>query len=220
VLSGGLARDLVRIARTVIRGPQPEVLLAETAQRLCMEEARARTHGLQHQLIRSVGDGPSDELLGLLAEMPNEPNDTADALTFMNRSKRLESWAADPPAAKAVHDAGQSTAAEPIACRWARDLSALYFFLATVLEFFTDDLPRSHLETAENPTQGKRSLDHLAAARQQMSVNVRVAVRYIEDFRIAWNLGPDSAEIPPQPGPEKATTTKRVKATAAGRTMA
>jgi len=213
VLSGGLARDLVRIARTVIRGPQPEVLLAETAQRLCMEEARARTHGLQHQLIRSVGDGPSDELLGLLAEMPNEPNDTADALTFMNRSKRLESWAADPPAAKAVHDAGQSTAAEPIACRWARDLSALYFFLATVLEFFTDDLPRSHLETAENPTQGKRSLDHLAAARQQMSVNVRVAVRYIEDFRIAWNLGPDSAEIPPQPGPEKATTTKRVKAT-------
>ncbi len=216
VLSGGLARDLIRAARlVVIRGPQPQVCLAEATQRLCVEEARARTHGLQHQLVRSVGDGPSDELLGLLAEMPNEPNGGADPATYMERSKRLESWAAVTTAAvaaKAENDAERRSDAEPMACRWARDLSALYFFLATVLDFFTDHLPPDHLETAENAAQGVRSLDHLAAARQQMSVNTRVAVRYMDEFRIAWNLGPDSAQGPRQREHEETISIKGARA--------
>jgi hypothetical protein len=32
----------------------------------------------------------------------------------------------------------------------------------------------------------ERSLDHLAAARQAMSVNTAVAVKYVQGFRDAW----------------------------------
>ncbi len=205
VLSGGLARDLIRAARVVMHDPGDQIRLAEAARRLCGEEANARTQGLQHQLVRAVGDRSSDELLGLLADMRDDTSETGTAAVYSSRSERLGRWAA----ATARTGAGLSDGAladEPGACRWARDLSAWYLFLATILEFFTDELQRDRMETAEDPTVGPRSLDHLAAARQAMSVNTRVAVRHIEEFRTGWGLGqpqPKPAPAPggPQPGP-------------------
>ena len=198
VLSGGLARDLIRAARVVMYVPGDQIGLAEAARRLCREEANARAQGLQHQLVRSVGDGPSDELLGLLADMPNDSSLTAAAATYSARSERLGRWAA--AAARTGADRGGGRADEPGACRWARDLSAWYLFLATILEFFTDDLQRDRMETAEDPAAGARSLDHLAAARQAMSVNTRVAVRHIEEFRAGWGLGQPQPAPGPAPG--------------------
>ena len=78
-----------------------------------------------------------------------------------------------------------------------RDLSALYLFLATVLEFFTDDLPLECLEVAEKPQAGLRSLDHLAAARQAMSVNTAVTVKYIQGFQNAWQADPAGPDTTP-----------------------
>lgn len=196
VLSGGLARDLIRAARVVLPDSGDQVRLAEAARRLCGAEANARTQGLRHQLVRSVGDGPSDELLGLLADMRNETSETSTATDYSSRSERLGRWAAATARTGAdLSDGG--LADEPGACRWARDLSAWYLFLATILEFFTDELQRDRMETAEDPKVGPRSLEHLAAARQAMSVNTRVAVRHIEEFRTGWGLG----QAQPKPGP-------------------
>ena len=197
-LSGGLARDLIRAARLVMYVSGEQIGLAEAARRLCREEANARAQGLQHQLVRSVGDGPSDELLGLLADMRNDSDATAAAATYSARSDRLGRWAA--ATARTSADRGGGPADESGACRWARDLSAWYLFLATILEFFTDDLQRDRMETAEDPAAGARSLDHLAAARQAMSVNTRVAVRHIEEFRAGWGLGQPQPAPGPAPG--------------------
>src|SRR5262249_5694172 len=124
VVSGGLARDLKRAARLVNQPTGETITLSEAARRLCREEANAKTQGLQHQLISAVGDAPSDALLAVLAPMRNDTPDSARAEDYFSRSETLSQWVAEYQL-------------ESPARRWAMDLSALYLFLATVLEFFT-----------------------------------------------------------------------------------
>ena len=209
VMSGGLARDLKRAARIVKQQSGQELSLNEAARLLCREEATAKTHGLQHQLLRSVDDGLSDGLLALLAQMRNEAVGSGNpGAVYIARSEQLDRWATT--AAGAVGEDGDSHI-DPPACRWARDLSALYMFLATVLDFFTDEIHRGSLETAEDPGQGTRSLDHLAAGRQAMSVNANIAIRYIQDFRAAWAQGP--ADSQPAPARANASPLKKLGTT-------
>ena len=81
VLAGGLARDLVRIARAMIASPDAEgETLAESAQRLCRMEVSSKMGGICWQLARLNANPWAADLLADLYSRRGRVYDSRDIL--------------------------------------------------------------------------------------------------------------------------------------------
>jgi hypothetical protein len=67
---------------------------------------------------------------------------------------------------------------------FARELGNYYYFVATVLEFFNDELSENQLKKAE--TNGQ--LDLLARARQNMALDSKISILALNRFRRHWQM--------------------------------
>jgi len=172
VLSGGLARDLVRSTRELVdyRDKNDRIELAEAALGRCRREAGARLRAVRHELMKDPDVAQSVELLNVIAEYSA---DDATIETFGLWQTGLREWA------------GKITDTDARAVvRLALELAAFMLFVATVLWFFHPD---SIAHRLKDPIRA-RSLTNLANARQTIAVSPRMSVDSLSRFRAAWGL--------------------------------
>ena len=102
VISGGLARDLIRCARDLVasRNAQSEIELAGAALTLCQREGQIRLEAVQHELMRKPFDPLFIELQNKISGLASVPDNSAGFRTW---NEELQGWAslkaaADPSA--------------------------------------------------------------------------------------------------------------------------
>lgn len=192
-LSGGLARDLVRIARELLADADRELLadadksetqsetLSQAAHRLCHAELEAKTLGICRQLARMDVNPWAAELIADILGDGAPPKTAADHL---ERCAQLHSWVVKVSRSQ---DSARDTKALD-ACQRAGELASFACFTGTVLEFFAEYLTEPRMIDLTSGFSNPRSIERLAASRQAMAASPRQAMRYLTDFREAWRL--------------------------------
>jgi hypothetical protein len=168
VFAGGLARDLIRAARSVLadREPGAELVLSAAAGRLCLEEMLGKAHGVFRELATLSSDAFA---MSLLAHVQSSDESFREPGDYLQWSEHVAGWITDTSAN------GDFAATGGAALRFARELAVFGYFTATVQEFFGPGLSHSVFEAAD--------IDRLARARQAMAVSPVVAERYVAEFR-------------------------------------
>jgi KAP family P-loop domain len=197
-LGGGLARDIIRAARQVVRAGEtiagtsrPDaadevdstaafVLLqnAPDAQQptlsavcgaLVREELRRKSHAVA-QAASSVADGQSEALQDCLQNV-------------------VRSIAREEQALKMVDMASRGAAGElPSVSALRTDFAAYAYYCATLQEVFTDHRDAGQIIRATSPGAGPGAFDALAAARHAFALDTQLAWQAISQFREAWGL--------------------------------
>lgn len=203
VLSGGLARDLWRIARELVvyRNADDEIELAQASLALCRREGTARLRAVRHELMRDPYDASHIDLLSCIADLSLA---NATAATMQQWHDKLRGWvahakrsASTSPRSMGLAEseptlADQASQAYPeeavTAIRLGLEMAAYLLFAATLLEFFVPEHIGGRLHDAENVNSGPKALATLAEARQSLALSPSNSVAYTERFRNEWKL--------------------------------
>lgn len=173
VLSGGLPRDIRRVARELLtyRDETDGIELGAITLAMCRRELDARLRAVRHELMREPSDPAGVELLTRLADLAPA---TATLADFRGWHDDLDAWtSSEPPSA---------------ATRLGAELAALVLLAATVLEFFTPDGCGERVRDAEKPYAGPKNLATLAVARRTLAQSAGISLAYTRRFRTAWEL--------------------------------
>ncbi|WP_218004643.1 hypothetical protein [Microtetraspora niveoalba] len=165
-LSAGLARDLIRTARYVIRAAD----LDSDFTRTCRSAVRADVH----RKARALSRLPAVE-------------DDARLLLQLHRieSGHYESH----PLRQLLNEVLPSTGGEAERTLALRRQFATYIYFGMTLEdIFTEDLDERRVEAAADNSSGLCAFDMLARTRSAMGVNSEFAWQLISDCRRAWDL--------------------------------
>jgi hypothetical protein len=198
-LSGGLARDLLRVVRqlSLYNGVEGEDgRLAHVCSQLVRSELDRKVAAAA-VAARGVGLEPSvSELQSWMRDLAAREM-TATAL--MERALALPAeWLADI----------RSEKCEAL-MQLRIELAGFAYFLATVLEFFTSPGrdPERYFRDAElrGEDDERSAIDLLAASRTTFSVNARVAIALVDDFRASRRLTPLEGLLQEPPEPLVAT---------------
>jgi hypothetical protein len=174
-LSGGLARDLIRAARLVVRiGQNPPdgqpVRLADVCARLVREEAQRKARAVA-KIVSSQGRaGSAQNLLAALHTMINDVKDAEPTTDLINLVSEAE------------------PAASPDAAALRLDLAGYLYFCLTLEEVFGERLDEQRMRWATSENDHPGHLDRLARARCMFAEDTRFAWRLIDNVRIAWAL--------------------------------
>ncbi len=193
VLAGGVPRDLVRTARRIVevneRLGKPDEL-APIVQGLMAADLKAKANGVQHTAIRLKAP---DSTMNVLLEWLH------DFRAASATSAELAAKVLDPDALMPLRVASQKLdeAVTPGLLGLASELNAYGYFVATVLEFFEQQLTEKDVEMAADGARESPRLELLAQARMGFSVSAQTAWRGIEAFRSEANLDPPAFRVPP-----------------------
>jgi hypothetical protein len=204
-LSGGLPRDLIRVARELVHHDRllvdgrrdcegDERERASTLEELCSALVRAELDGkVSAALIAARAAIPDTDRQWLLAWLRDEEARNADAESLRTRCARLAAWPGVMPT-KNGSNGGTQTARNI-----ALELGAFSYYAATLVEFFTDDLDRDRVQ---HVIEGDLPIvERLAGARQDFSLSPFLAWRAVSDFRagvdglVPWDA-PTPALVP------------------------
>lgn len=184
-LSGGLARDLIRMARTLVTTtPAGNETLAGVTQRLCRNELESKMRGACWQLAR-MNDNPWGA--DLLADTLANENTIDTPESHFERSAHIRSWM--ERVTGQLHNSLEGDARVMAALQRAEEMATFATFTGTVCEFFTKRITQESMNDAFSGFNNPRSVERLAAARQAMATTSTRANRYLDDFRKAWDLG-------------------------------
>ncbi|MGI8333759.1 hypothetical protein ACRYCC_27745 [Actinomadura scrupuli] len=183
-LSGGLARDLIRSARLVVRIGQslPDgqpVRLAEVCTRLVREESRRKARAVAKILAARGRAGPTQDLLAALHAMINDVSGAEPSIGLITL----------------VGEAERGMSAEAAALRL--DLAGYLYFCLTLVEVFDERLDERRIRWATSDTDHPGHLDRLARARAMFADDTRFAWRLIDEVRTAWALPTCDPPAPP-----------------------
>jgi hypothetical protein len=163
-LSGGLPRELVRVARHVAEFEGREVTLRTVCSELVRSDLLARSHGVRVAAARLGAEQDVSDFLQDLLRLADAP----EAPDLVRTARRM-----------LPKESGSYTALDRL--RW--EASALCYFFATLLEVFTDALDEDRIKAAVDGSFGE-----LAAARNALAENPQVAAVLLGRFRAAWGL--------------------------------
>jgi hypothetical protein len=205
-LAGGLARDVIRAARQIVRiaaalapGSPPLGFsdieeVGDSADyfmvrwRLYLDPvlrslptlsaiATALVQDELHRKIRAV----SHVLRGLTAEKTTDFQELLHD-TAHGAKRELDALGLVDVLGKPPRDEPPKIAALRL------DLAAYAYYCATLQEIFTDHLGRKRMVQASGESAGPGGFDALAAARNAFSVDTLLAWRSTSQFRKAWSL--------------------------------
>ena len=202
-LAGGLARDLIRAARHVVRTAAG--LTANKSSSLALDTG---VFGLDvsfsYLLLRGETASQPSTLGAISAAIVREelrrkvravthvvsnvaPGQAAELQdTLYEITRRL---ALGEPAIKIVDLAAKAGQHEPSAVAGLRlDFAAYAYYCATLQEVFTDCLGNEQMIEATSASAQPGSFDSLAAARYAFTLDTQLAWRSITQFRQAWFL--------------------------------
>lgn len=203
-LAGGLARDVIRAARQVVRN------------------AATLTTGMPPSLAASHATGSADEASAEYELLYVEPvhnlptlSDVSGAVLHDELNRKLRAFrqavgridsedtaklqdtlhdiathlAADQPIINVVDLIVRPAQAEPPQVARVRlDFAAYAYYCATLQEVFTDQLDDTHMVNATSAPSEPVSFDALAAARNAFTTDTLLAWNLTTRCRIAWSL--------------------------------
>jgi len=205
-LAGGLARDLIRAARNIVRTvaelggspvifgedidsddpvkyvlaserPAPDFLtISAISETLVHDELRRKALAISH-VVSSVGSPGTTEFQDLLY-------DTASRLAPGKPILSMIDLLAKPSRAESDAVAGLRL-----------EFAAYAYYCATVQDTFNDQLDNKRIIDATSQPIGPGSFDTLAGARNAFTRNTMLAWRLITEFRAAWSM---ETREPPQ----------------------
>ena len=199
VMSGGLARDLLRMVRQLSllnERPVDERGIARVCEALVGHELTVKVKASVVEAQRCGAREP--ELSALLRWMRGLPVASPRAAELVERATAAGfKWPPD----------GASDGAEALG-RLHGELLGFAYFLATVLELFSScsGSAETYFRAAEDGMDidgGRSDVDALARARAAFEVNPRVAVGLVREFRAArgWSVIPEPfAHAPAEEG--------------------
>jgi hypothetical protein len=182
-LSGGLPRDLIRVARRVVAAADTTNRhdLAGIVRHVLWTEFREQLLATRALLPRIRGD---EELERLVADFDGVLLESHDVDRVLRASTALSR-------AVLAHDLSPSSAEIPDhvkALALLEEISAYGYFCATLLDVFGQQISTGRIKAATDDP-GSGSFAALAQARQSFAVNPQVAALSIDRFRQAWGLG-------------------------------
>jgi len=189
-LSGGLPRDLIRVARHAViaaeRGEDTKGLAA-VCQQLVLEDLRRKL------------DAAAGSWAGRPARKDGRATRKADGTLFYE-IQRLVAVQPDDL------DTGRELRAglEPVLARVALEggsapspeLAAYLYYLLTLLDVFTPGLSQGHIVDGAGKPAPDGAFDQLCLARQTLGTDPRWAWLTIESFRETWGLKPPAGPPP------------------------
>lgn len=202
-LAGGLARDVIRVARQIVRaavaisGEDPPSISAEEAEDGVVDSAaylffQSRPEQAAPTLAAIAAAVIQNELLRKLRAVSNvigsaapaSATDLHDTLYQISQTLTLKQ--------PVIHIVDLMTGAcqgEPTELTRLRlDFTAYAYYCATLQEVFTDRLDRERIIAATSMPPGPGSFDALASARAAFSLDTLLAWRLITQFRKAYSL--------------------------------
>ncbi len=204
-MSGGLARDLIRSARQLVRIDQSLIMARDTDEERIQEGIEADRY-----LLLAEGDGMPETtrapstLASLCAalvqeELARKAHAIAHALggASLGRVEGFHQILYDvgygDSAAKSPMEildilAEGGTDESPDVGRLRLDFTAYVYFCATLREVFDESLDGSRITRCTNDADWPGSFDALASARHAFVMDARIAWRAVTRFRLSWNL--------------------------------
>jgi len=200
-LSGGLARELIRAARQVIRagemlagglrtgpdGAQDLLINASTAFLLLRQSQTRESPRLETVCAAVI----SDELRRKTRAVAQLAVTTApaEAQDLQRTLSNVARYLTPGTTAMTIVDIASQPATDESASIFAlrRDLAAYAYYCATLQDVFTDKLDADQMIKATT-TSAPGSFDTLAAARQAFALDTQLAWQSITEFRQAWSL--------------------------------
>jgi hypothetical protein len=203
-LAGGLARDLIRAARQVVRVAaaisqmDPASVLAQELEEYGVEDSAAyvffqhRPEQAKPTLATIAAAVIQDDLLRKLRAVSSVIASTAPASATELHDTLYQARQTLTLGQPVLHVVDLMTAASPeeaaALTRLRTDFAAYAYYCATLQEVFTDELNREHIISATTVPQGPGSFDVLANARAAFSLDTLLAWRLITQFRKTWSL--------------------------------
>jgi hypothetical protein len=180
-LSGGLARDLIRVARNLVDlSGGTAVSLGDVSLKLVKAELASKTESTTAAISRMDLEPDVGELLAWSEQLQIQSVSAKGLLTQCTAIEKL--------GIRKTMNESTSAAERRLLLRLASELVTFYYYSATIIEFFDQSLDKERLRRAELASTGAGSLDHLALSRQAFAVNPRVAWGRLSSFREAWEL--------------------------------
>jgi hypothetical protein len=181
-LSGGLPRDLIRSARTMIDFAQTLGLksLAVLTSALVRTELQRKTDAIVAAVKRVQLEPEVSQMLRWSTVL------TATSTEGLLRQCIPSITVQTPVSAAKLSD--EEVAARRSVVRLATELAVFAYYCATLLELFNDKLDRNRLQWAEAAASEPRSLDRLAECRQTFAINTPLAWERLSEFRNAWGM--------------------------------
>ncbi|WP_440106217.1 hypothetical protein [Streptosporangium sp. H16] len=204
-MSGGLARDLIRSARQLVRIDQSLVMARDTDEEQIQEGIEADRY-----LLLAEGDG--------MPEITRAPSALASLCTALVQEELARKARAIAHALggaslgrvegfhQILYDVGYGDSAakspmeildilaeggtdeSPDVGRLRLDFTAYAYFCATLREVFDESLDGSRITRCTNNADWPGSFDALASARHAFVMDARIAWRAVTRFRLSWNL--------------------------------
>jgi Ni2+-binding GTPase involved in maturation of urease and hydrogenase len=174
-LSGGLPRELMRVAQNMVDMACPDEMpsLAEVAQHLVTTELDRKADSLQEAAAR-IGAG-------------------ADVADFV---RAIHECIANPSPLMLLRYAPAADSGDSPLDRLRMEARTYLRFAATILQVFNDDLQPSKVRNARMLADDPGSFDSLASVLQQLAGYPMVAALTLNRFRLAWQLDPGESPAP------------------------
>jgi hypothetical protein len=203
VLSGGLPRDLWRVAHELVaqRDADNDIELGQATLALCRREGEARLRAVRHELTRDSLDPQKAELLQLIGDFSFTSATASDMLRWQEDlrnwgmrpsapavSRGLTISAEDAPVPRDEPPAPAMTSQAMPAARLALETAAYLLFAASVLQFFVPELIADRLSSADAGAKPACALATLASSRQSLALSPASSLTATEQVRKEWDL--------------------------------
>ncbi|MGP3960720.1 hypothetical protein ACTWPT_32390 [Nonomuraea sp. 3N208] len=166
VLSGGLARDLIRVARQVIRIGSEKSSLAEISERIARNEIYGKT-------VAALTNPAARDATALLRQLHRLAHDIRSAVPIEDLLDELSSSTED-----------EAETAQAL----RKELATYIYFCLTVSDVFDQKLANHNVAMATDDEAYPATFNYMASARLAFGVNPELAARLIDDFRHSWGL--------------------------------
>lgn len=173
-LSGGLPRDLIRVARLVIdaQDPQGPTGLSRITTRLVTQDVARKVRAISVAARRIDLEPDVGRFLLLCAGVRDTRVDAASLMRVVDELL---------PAPESRAHVESTTAPAGAFLKLAGELASFLYYAATVLDYFDET-------AAEARWHDTSTLHLLAQARQAFSTSTRVAWEGISSFRRSWDM--------------------------------
>ncbi|GLZ28892.1 hypothetical protein Lesp02_10820 [Lentzea sp. NBRC 105346] len=174
-LSGGLPRELIRVARTMAALAGPDVMpsLGEVAERIVVDELRRRATSIQ-EVAAQLGTGP-------------------DVAEFV---RTIHACVANPTPVMLLRNAPAAQEGDTPLARLRLESRVYLRYVATLLQVFDNRLDRPRLKVAGAVPDDPGSFDSLTTVPQRLAAHPMLAAVTLDEFRRAWRLDEDTG--PPE----------------------
>jgi hypothetical protein len=206
VLSGGLPRDLIRVARAVVAA-KPDARpgrMADITRTLIEREREARVRAIS---VVARGIQLEPQVSGLVRWASEVGHGPVTPPSLLGHCSQPQSFAAPAPVGLPA-GAPEQDAQRQVESLFV-ELIGFCYFAATVLELFDDAMTRQRTLELLNAEPFTVSLEGLAFARAAMAANPRVGWGMLNELRAHWKKRPVAFPTAPRPTPPAAVPPTR-----------